>query len=204
LYIVTIIVNQFSESADEYRRAVAISTAQDLEPICDGLIARVDRLSVDGVPHDGVVLLSPLERDKLAKADAMLTKPFAEETVSVRVRQPDGTHAEFEVDLEDTIRKFGKLLAKAQPRVEKLLNEIRNVDAEIESVYQSIRKTEKRAISKLKQDLDVDLKVCMRAAADAKAATAEHIETTRKQIRQEAAEEKKKLNDYLEAEFNVL
>lgn len=191
---------RWSETADEYRRAVATSTAQDLEPICDQLIARVDRLSVDGVLHDGAILLSPLERDQLAKADAMLTKPFAEETVSVRVRQPDGTHAEFEVKLEDTIRKFGKLLAKAQPKIDELLKEMRNVDTEIESVYQSIRKTEKREVPKLKQDLDVDLKSCIRAAADAKAATATHVESTQEQIRAKAAAEQQRLNDYLDAE----
>lgn len=188
------------ESADSYRKGVANSVGQQLEPICQELLARVEGLSARGQPLSGSNSLSAADIEDLVTRESQLSKPLEQEKITIQSRKKDGTTKAVDIKIGPMLRHFENLLEKAQVEVKALRKKVREVDLEIAEAYQDAINTEHGEGKKARHKFEKDIEALAKEAYEAKQQTMAAIAQVREAEKRAGEEEKKKLNALLNSQ----
>lgn len=169
-------------------------TAQQLEPVCNALIARVEGLNVNGQPLDNTSTLSTAEREAFIQSETELSKPLEEQTLTVQNRQKNGT---MEVKLGHLMHAFENLVEQKRTRLQDLFKELRQVDVEMATAYKDVLDTESGAVNKERRQLDRDLDALAQEAYEAKEQTLAEVKQAREDEHAAATDEKRRLDSFL-------
>lgn len=177
------------DATRKFREGVRSSQGNQLELVHDQLVSRIDgidadgqRIAVGGVPSDEQV-------EKLNAQSAALFKPLAEDTM--RVQTANG---------QVEVVGFGKSMATYQKRVqektalvESLLQQLKQVDAEILAARDAIVNNQDGAVKKAVAKRDARIAEVQQHLTTAKAETLAEIEDAQRR----EAESTKKFNNKL-------
>lgn len=175
---------------------MAASKGQELEPVYQELIARVDGLDIKGrqldipnIPAKGIA--------ELAKDGSALTKSLDHEKMTLQETRKDGTVTMTEVTLGSTMASFQKVVSNRRAELEGLLKELDDVNAEIAAAQNDALRTEEDEVRKANDELNGVLQATAQEAKAIKDETLAQVKKARKEDQAIQAELNRKFEDFM-------
>ena len=168
-----------------------------MEPVYDALIARVDGVDIKGQPLNVPSLPSKDEINALAEEDLALTKPVDDELMTIQNCRKNGSVETKEVKLGDTMHPFKKLVDQKRAELEGLLEELKDVDAEIAAARKDVTETEQCEVKKAKKELNAELESLIDQASAIKEQTLAEVKKARQEGQAAKVEMRRKIDELM-------
>lgn len=154
---------------------------EQLEPIYQELLARVDGLTVDGKPVQVPGLPSKAEMNALVERDANLFTLLDDEEMTIQNQRKNGSIELRDVRLGDTMQNFERLVDSKRPELEYLMHQLREAERDIASAYKAVVETELKDIKKAEEEFAEELASLEEEAGALKRRTRAKVEKARKE-----------------------
>jgi hypothetical protein len=178
------------EATKAYREGAAACSAYQLKAIYEELIEQVDdSKALSSVPEADLEALNAYESE--------LTTPLDQEVVTIEVTRKDKTRETRDVTLGERLQAFQILVERKRPEIESLIKEVQDIDAQIADAMKDILATEEGDVLRARQELDAALAKLKEDAHRAKEQTLKDVQSARKDEQRMAAEEKRKLYEFM-------
>ncbi len=166
---------------------------QQLDPVYNALLARVNGLQVNGKPFQTSGMASRDQIDTLVQAHAALSKPLDDEQMTIQNHRQNGTVDMKEVKLGETMLSFERLAEKKRAELEKLVQNLQDVVDEIETAREVIVAKEKKGVKQAKKSFEAKLASLVDEAEAAREQARDEVKQARKEDREFKANLERKI-----------
>ncbi|KAK5163733.1 uncharacterized protein LTR77_010406 [Saxophila tyrrhenica] len=148
----------FAETSNDYRSALGVANDQQLKPIHDELVARVDGFNVHSrTAEEASGLPTDADYDALGEDHAALSRLLDDDEMIVQTQHKDGTKTKKQVKLGDTMQAFEKMAATKRAELQRLCKDLKDVVAEISATRESIVATEASDVKRARKTFKAEL-----------------------------------------------
>lgn len=168
----------------------------DLQPIHDALVARVDGLTVHGKPLATPGVVTKEELEARGEEEQALCSSIDEAYVRIQERRGDDYKIK-DVKVGDTLLAFERTVESVGAEVEKLIEELGGVEDEIVAAREALVNAEENEVKEADQALLEELSAVCDEINDAKKNMEADIRKARKEDHAAKAEMDSKLEQFM-------
>ena len=117
--------------------------------------------------------------------------------MTIQHRRKNGNVETAEVKLGDTMRSFQQIAEQKRTELEGLLEELKNVDAEIAKARKDIVETENRDVNNAKKELKTQLDKLIKEAGAVKGQTLADVKKARQDDQAAKSEMQRKMDEFM-------
>ncbi len=191
------ITNKNQDAVRQYREAITTAKSEVLEPAFNELLARVDGLSLNGsaVSVEGVP--SNHELDSIFESEAALAASLRDEKMTINSKRQNGTIEVREVQLGQTMLNLERVVKEKRGELERLLQELKSVDASITTTHDDVVRIEHKDVAKARSSYEANLRSLIDDADSIANSTRAAVKKARKEDEAQKREAEHKLEQFL-------